>query len=237
MPCVACTYMPNASWRRRGGKAQGRGISHPEQSGGRAKRRSAQAKRGRLRETLAPRQGSALSEVWFPHKCALAHRIYQGRVAAGTGRCGGKWRMRSSRSAGGDPSRKSKRHGIRDACGESQDCQLQGDGRRCKWDGYAPSWGLETPLIRVTSRGVMQGFPTTLCVGVLWTYVQAPKLKVHGAAYQRLSNSPTSCLWAYLRGAPQLLPPKPHRRSMLNPLILYALLHSAVLRQKGNMRS
>ena len=48
MPCVACTYMPNASWRRRGGKAQGRGISHPEQGVGRAKRRSAQAKRGRL---------------------------------------------------------------------------------------------------------------------------------------------------------------------------------------------
>jgi len=46
----------------------------------------------------------------------------------------------------------------------------------------------------------MSGFPTTLCVGVLWTYVQAPKLKVHGAAYQRLSNSPTSGLWAYLRG-------------------------------------
>jgi hypothetical protein len=28
MPCVACTYMPNASWRRRGGKAQGEG-DHP----------------------------------------------------------------------------------------------------------------------------------------------------------------------------------------------------------------
>ena len=69
---VACTYMPNASWRRRGGKAQGRGISHPEQSGGQAKRRSAQAKRGRLRETLAPRQGSALSEVWSPHTCAFS---------------------------------------------------------------------------------------------------------------------------------------------------------------------
>jgi hypothetical protein len=170
-----------------------------------AKRRTSEAKvctseARKTGETLAPRQGSALSEAWFPHSCALAHRIYQGRVAAGTGRCGGKWRMRSSRSAGGDPSRKSKRHGIRDARGESQDCQLQGDGRRCKWDGYAPSWGLETPLIRVTSRGVMQGFPTTLCVGVLWTYVQAPKLKVHGAAYQRLSNSPTSGLWAYLRG-------------------------------------
>src|SRR6185437_16737909 len=35
-----------------------------------AKRRSAQAQRGRLRETLAPRQGGALSEVWFPHSCA-----------------------------------------------------------------------------------------------------------------------------------------------------------------------
>src|SRR6202023_2324078 len=33
---------------RRGGKAQGRGFTHPEQRGGRAQRRSAQAKRGRL---------------------------------------------------------------------------------------------------------------------------------------------------------------------------------------------
>ena len=81
MPCVACTYMPNASWRRRGGKAQGRGISHPEQGGGRAQRRSAQAKRGRLRETLAPRQGSALSEAWFPYSCASAHMIYRKGVA------------------------------------------------------------------------------------------------------------------------------------------------------------
>src|SRR6201996_4534324 len=27
MPCAACTYMPNASWRRRGGKAQGERVS------------------------------------------------------------------------------------------------------------------------------------------------------------------------------------------------------------------
>jgi len=68
-----------------------------------AQRRSAQAKRGRLWETLAPRQGSALSEVWFPNPCASAHRNCQGRVAAGTGRCGGKRRMRSTRSAGRRP--------------------------------------------------------------------------------------------------------------------------------------
>jgi len=60
---------------------QGRGISHPEQGGGRAQRRSAQAKRGRLRETLAPRQGSALSEAWFPYSCASAHMIYRKGVA------------------------------------------------------------------------------------------------------------------------------------------------------------
>src|SRR3984885_11811702 len=29
MPCAACTYMPNASWRRRGGKAQGEGYLPP----------------------------------------------------------------------------------------------------------------------------------------------------------------------------------------------------------------
>ena len=37
---------------RRGGKAQGRGISHSKQSGERAQRRSAQAKRGRLGRPL-----------------------------------------------------------------------------------------------------------------------------------------------------------------------------------------
>src|ERR1700733_5297046 len=39
MPCAACTYMPNASWRRRGGKAQGEGYLP---SG--AKRRTSEAK-------------------------------------------------------------------------------------------------------------------------------------------------------------------------------------------------
>ena len=28
-------------------------------------------------ETLAPRQGSALSEVWFPYSCASAHMIFR----------------------------------------------------------------------------------------------------------------------------------------------------------------
>jgi hypothetical protein len=62
---TACTYMPNASWRRRDGKAQGEG-NHPSLERRRswsgkdeAQRRSAQAKRGRLRETpcAAPGQG------------------------------------------------------------------------------------------------------------------------------------------------------------------------------------
>ena len=71
MPCVACTYMPNASWRRRGGKAQGEGYLP---SG--AKRRTSEAKvctsaaRKTVGKPLALRQGSALSEVWFPYSCA-----------------------------------------------------------------------------------------------------------------------------------------------------------------------
>src|SRR5665213_1542141 len=76
MPCAACTYMPNASWRRRGGKAQGEGSPHPEQSGGRAKRRSAQAKRGRLLgNPLCCARAEPSAKVWFPHACASAHRI------------------------------------------------------------------------------------------------------------------------------------------------------------------
>jgi hypothetical protein len=181
--------------------AMGRGISHPKQSGGRAQRRSAQAQRGRLLGNPLRRARAAPSARFgFLLRAHQAHRIF--RVALrqeqaavmGSGEC--------AAVAAREETPPENRRGtvIRDACGESQDCQLQGDDRRCKWDGHAPSWGLETPLIRVTPRGVMQGFPTTLCVGVLWTNVQAPKLKVHGAAYQRLSNSPTSGLWAYLRG-------------------------------------
>ena len=100
MPCVACTYMPNASWRRRGGKAQGRGISHPEQRGGRAERRSAQAQRGRLlgNPCAAPGQRPQRGLVSLCVR-ASAHD-FQGRVAAGTGRRGGKRRTHSGRSAG-----------------------------------------------------------------------------------------------------------------------------------------
>ncbi len=34
---------------------------------------------------LAPRQGSALSEAWFPYACASAHMIYRVGVAGGKG--------------------------------------------------------------------------------------------------------------------------------------------------------
>jgi hypothetical protein len=79
MPCVACTYMPNASWRRRGGKAQGEGYLP---SG--AKRRTSEAKvctsaaRKTVGKPLAPRQGSALSEVWFPYSCASSAQELSG---------------------------------------------------------------------------------------------------------------------------------------------------------------
>ena len=49
------TYMPNASWRRRGRKRQGRGLTHPEHGGG---RRSAQAERGRLGKPLRRANGA-----------------------------------------------------------------------------------------------------------------------------------------------------------------------------------
>ena len=45
---------------------------------------------------LAPRQGSALSEVWLPHIVRLAHTINRGGVAGRTqARRGGKRKTRS----------------------------------------------------------------------------------------------------------------------------------------------
>src|ERR1700761_7738657 len=74
MPCVACTYMPNASWRRRGSKVQGRGLPtlavEPGRNGkGRAQRRSAQAKRGRLGKPLHRARAAPLGIlIWFTRK-------------------------------------------------------------------------------------------------------------------------------------------------------------------------
>src|SRR5258707_13073278 len=62
---AACTYMPNASWRRRG-VASARGGGYPtlgtkrsESGKGGAKRRAAQAKRGSLGKPLAGARGGA----------------------------------------------------------------------------------------------------------------------------------------------------------------------------------
>jgi hypothetical protein len=99
-------------------RRKGRGISHAWRGGrrlerkARAQRRSAQAQRGRLGKPLAPRQGSALSEVWFPYSCALAHRNCQGRVAAGTGRRGGSGR-RAAAEAWEETSARRNSFGLR----------------------------------------------------------------------------------------------------------------------------
>src|ERR1700679_4266828 len=59
-------------------KRKGRGISHPEQSGGRAKRRSAQAQRGRLLgNPLRCARAEPSAKVWFPYACASAHMIFR----------------------------------------------------------------------------------------------------------------------------------------------------------------
>jgi hypothetical protein len=72
MPCVACTYMPNASWRRRGSKVQGRGLptlgegaeggtERAERSGGLHKRSAEDW------GNPCTARGRALRKVWFPH--------------------------------------------------------------------------------------------------------------------------------------------------------------------------
>jgi hypothetical protein len=84
MPCAACTYMPNASWRRRGGKAQGEGYLPSE-----AERRTSAAKvctsaaRKTVGKPLAPRQGSALSKGLVSlFACERTHE-FQGRALRG----------------------------------------------------------------------------------------------------------------------------------------------------------
>jgi len=84
---AACTYMPNASWRRRG-VASARGGGSPtletERSGsgkGGAKRRAAQAKRGSLGKPLARARGGAplrsfcAFAVAFSFCSSVLHRI------------------------------------------------------------------------------------------------------------------------------------------------------------------
>ena len=73
---------------------------------GGAQRRSAQAQRGRLLgNPLRRARAEPSARFGFLIRVHPARRNCQGRVAAGTGRCGGKRRTRSGRSAGGDPSR------------------------------------------------------------------------------------------------------------------------------------
>jgi len=86
MPCAACTYMPNASWRRRGGKAQGEGYLPPG-----AKRRASVAKvctseaRKTVGKPLALRQGRALSKGLVSLCVRVsAHDLQEGRCGEGT---------------------------------------------------------------------------------------------------------------------------------------------------------
>jgi hypothetical protein len=63
-----------------GGKCKRR-VPYPEQSGGRAQRRSAQAKRGRLGCLLGAPGAELLRKAWLPYSCASAHRDYRVGVA------------------------------------------------------------------------------------------------------------------------------------------------------------
>lgn len=47
--------------------------------------------------------------------------------------------------------------------------------------GHAPPWGVETPTTQICVLACAQKYPYAFRVGEPWTYVQAPKLKVHGA--------------------------------------------------------
>ena len=86
---AACTYMPNASWRRRG-VASARGGGSPtlgtKRSGsgkGGAKRRAAQAKRGSLGKPLAGARGGAPLRGFCC--CCCSSRESGPALRAGTG--------------------------------------------------------------------------------------------------------------------------------------------------------
>ena len=66
--------------RRKGGVSPTRSKAEGERSEGLHKRSAEDCW-----ETLAPRQGRALSEAWFPYACASAHMIYRVGVAGGKG--------------------------------------------------------------------------------------------------------------------------------------------------------
>jgi hypothetical protein len=90
--------------------AMRRGIAHPQRSGGQAQRSDFSQKN--YGETSCRRARAAPSaKVWFPYACASAHRTYQGRVAAGTGRCGG-WRKTRERLETGKERSSSLRAGV-----------------------------------------------------------------------------------------------------------------------------
>ncbi len=97
---VACTYMPNASWRRRGSKAQGRGLPTlgGEPKAERKRRSEAEvctSEARKIGEALAPREGNALRKAWFPY-LRSSERLILGSVS----RVGiGLW-MRSAKDKG-----------------------------------------------------------------------------------------------------------------------------------------
>jgi len=184
MPCVACTYMPNASWRRRGGKAQGEGYLP---SG--AKRRTSEAKvctsaaRKTVGKPLVLRQGRALSEVWFPYSCASAHRNF-----------GVALRQEQAAVVGGERRGAAEdRRGVKLLPAETGICHLP-NGKRSREDRSRTGThrpGVSKPH-NTQARCCWRAEDSLrlLRSGSCGRMSRPLKLKVHGAVCYRLSNSP-----------------------------------------------
>lgn len=75
MPRVACTYMPNASWRRRGGKAQRERVS-PTRSEAEGEGSEVILRSKIMGKPLALRQGRALSQGLISLFVRVSAQIY-----------------------------------------------------------------------------------------------------------------------------------------------------------------
>ncbi len=205
MPCVACTYMPNASWRRRGGKAQGRGITHPWSGSKAGAERTSAAKvcTSAARKTAgnpcaAPGQSPQRGLVSLSVRVS-AQELSGWALRAGKARCGGKRRMPQQSQRGRRPLPKSRNADPSEFCFASI---LPSPGRCPKMilGRVRTVLGCGNPDSAM-ARFARAKYPYAFRVGEPVTYVQAPKLKVTGVEHYRLSNSPTSGYRALFAGA------------------------------------
>jgi len=180
---------------------------------------------------LAPRQGSALSEAWFPYACASAHMIYRVGVAGGKGPLW--WEAENAKRSQRGRSRPPEKAGMQIVAGFAFASGLPTSGR-CPKIGMGRArtvLGFGNPFDTKHAARRVEGFPTTLCVGELVTNVQAPKAKGHRSRVSTAFQLPDQGLWACLRGRTADLFAHPEVEEYADSACPYQLYRSSSLRQ------